>query len=73
MIDVVASNIRYYRKLKGLSIDKLAVLCQIESKIIGNYELSKVEMNITNITIIAGQLDVQAYELLIPRPPDKNK
>ena len=58
-------NIRKFRKLKGLTIAQLAYACEIEPKQLYNYEYGKVDTNITNLTLIAEHLGVEAYQLLM--------
>jgi len=63
MITIVGENIRKYRKLKGLSQEKLAHLCDIETRMISQYENGKVDTNITMLCLIAEHLGIKPGQL----------
>lgn len=61
----VGLNIRKYRKLKKLTIVKLAYATNIQPKAIHNYEHGLVDTNITILTLIADAVGIEAYQLLM--------
>lgn len=67
----VGRNIRKYRLLKNLSINKFSSLCGIEAKQIWNYERGKVDTNITTLYRIAEFLDIDVRLLFTPEEEDK--
>jgi len=65
LIKLVGQNIRKYRKLKGLTIATFATTIEMDSKQLSNYELGKVDTNITMIGLIARNLDIEPHVLFI--------
>ncbi|MCX2483363.1 helix-turn-helix domain-containing protein [Pedobacter sp. MR2016-24] len=65
LIKLVGHNIRKYRKLKGFTIAAFATMIEMDAKQLSNYELGKVDTNITMIGLIARHLDIEPYILFI--------
>ena len=65
ILAIIGANIRKYRKLNGLSMEKLAMRCDMEAKAIYNYEYGKVDVSVSSIAFIAEQLGIQPFELMI--------
>lgn len=59
----IGANIRYYRKLRGYSQEKLAELAEINEKLISFYETDSRTPPILNLIEIASALDVTLDEL----------
>ena len=59
----IGANIRYYRKLRGYSQEKLAELAEINEKLISFYETDSRTPPIFNLIEIASALDVTLDEL----------
>ncbi len=66
ILNTIGTNIRHYRILKELSVEKLAVLANIEAKSIYNYEYSKVDIGASSVAVIANALQIEPYLLLRP-------
>ncbi|MCR8659103.1 helix-turn-helix domain-containing protein [Paenibacillus sp. T3-5-0-4] len=56
---VVDSNIRHYRKTKGLSQDQLAELCGFHYSYIGGVERGERNISLDNLDKIANALHVE--------------
>jgi len=63
-IAILGSNIRKYRKLKGLTIAQLANQMDVDYSQISRMELGKVNTNISMIFAVAEVLEISAYQLL---------
>jgi transcriptional regulator with XRE-family HTH domain len=72
MITVVGHNIRRYRKLKGLTIEKLGFLCDTDPRQISAYENGKVDINLTMLCLIAKKLEIEPAALLQLPPGEKD-
>ena len=59
----IGANIRYYRKLRGYSQEKLAEMAEINEKLISFYETDSRTPPIFNLIEIASALDVTLDEL----------
>lgn len=66
ILDVIAVNLREYRNQKNISVEKLAVLCDMEAKAIYNYEHGKVDISASSIATIATHLEIEPHQLLVP-------
>lgn len=63
-IQALAKNIRKYRKLKGLSMEQLANLLDVDYSQISRIERGLVNPSISIVFDIAGVLEIQPYQLL---------
>ena len=59
----IGQNIRYYRKQRGYSQEKLAEMADINEKLIGFYETGKRIPPVINLVAIAEALEVTMDEL----------
>lgn len=65
LTDIFSENVKRYRKLKGLSQEKLAELADLHRTYIGGIEINKRNVSLINIEKIAKALDVEPHLLLI--------
>ncbi|WP_158799120.1 helix-turn-helix domain-containing protein [Pedobacter sp. L105] len=63
---IIGANIRMYRLKMGLSQEKLAILCDMEPTSISRYEAGLVDISSSSVAIIAEELKIEPYQLLIP-------
>jgi len=63
-INVLAKNIRKYRKLKGLTIQQVADKLDVDYSQIGRMERGTVNASVSIIFDIANLLDIEAKNLL---------
>lgn len=66
----IGATIRYYRKLRGYSQEKLAELAEINEKLISFYETDSRIPPIFNLIEIASALDVTLDELCGVKMPE---
>lgn len=59
----IGQNIRYYRKLRGYSQEKLAEMADINDKLVGFYETGKRIPPVINLVAIAEALEVTMDQL----------
>jgi len=67
----IGQNIRYYRKLRGYSQEKLAEMADINDKLVGFYETGKRIPPVINLVAIAEALEVTMDQLCginLPEP-----
>lgn len=62
--EVLARNMRFYRKEAGLTQEKLAEICGLHRTYIGGIEQERINVSLNNINKIAHALDVSAADLL---------
>ena len=72
ILNTIGTNIRRYRILKELSVEKLAILANIEAKSIYNYEYSKVDIGASSVAVIANALQIEPYLLLMPMETEED-
>lgn len=63
-IQILADNIRKYRKEKGMTIEQLANELEVDYSQISRMERGIVNPNISIVFDIAKVLEVEAYQLL---------
>jgi transcriptional regulator with XRE-family HTH domain len=68
--ELFASNMRYYRKKKGLSQEKLAERVDVSMQTITDIECCRSWMSDETMSAIADALEVETFELFFPSPPD---
>ena len=68
ILDIIAANIRYYRKKAGISQEKLGELAELHRTYIGGVERGEYNVTARNIARIARALDIEPFVLLIERP-----
>lgn len=62
---ILRTNIRKYRKLKGLTQLQLAIKCQLSVDHISGIERGKFNPSVKTIFTIADILDVEPYRLFV--------
>ena len=65
-LHIFATNVRNYRKQKGLSQEGLAEKSNLHRTYISSLEREKRNISIENIEKIADALSVDAYQLFLP-------
>ena len=65
LMHIFATNVKYYRQLKGISQEKLADLAGLHRTYISDLEREKRNISISNIEKIAIALNVEPYTLFI--------
>ena len=71
LIHTFATNVKYYRQLRGISQEKLAELCGLHRTYISAIERERRNISIENIEIIASALEIEPYMLLKTNEDDK--
>lgn len=69
--ELVAKNIKYYRKKKGLSQEKLSAACGLSVRFISRAENNPQNLTLETLQTIAHALDVTVAELTVA--PDGKK
>ncbi len=64
--DIFISNLKRFRKERGLTQEKLAELCETETSYIGQIETRKRFPSLVFIEKIADKLKVEPYQLFKP-------
>jgi len=64
MIQVLADNIRTFRKAKGISQEELADMCNLHRTYIGSVERGERNVTLSTLEAIAGALGVSVPKLL---------
>ena len=62
----------FYRKMKGLSQEQLALISELDRSYIGGVERGERNVSLINIHKIANALEIEAYKLLENIENDKN-
>ncbi len=65
IIKVFGTNVCKYRKLKGVSQEKLAELSGLHRTYISNIECFKRSISLSNIQRISDALDIEVYKLFV--------
>jgi len=66
LIHILATNLKHYRTLCGLSQEALAELAGLHRTYISLVERERRNISVENIEKIASALDIEAYLLLMP-------
>lgn len=69
ILDIIAYNIKYYRKEQDITQETLAANANIEAKMLSSYENAKVNLSISSVTNIAAALKVSLFDILTDRRP----
>lgn len=65
IVKVFGTNVRKYRKDKGISQEKLAELCGLHRTYISDIERFQRSISLENIQRIADALEVETYKLFL--------
>lgn len=69
---VLNKNIRYFRRLRGLSQEELASQCNVSKHVISYYETKAVNIPISSLNLIAKALGISVSDLLNDKLTVKN-
>ena len=61
----LGQRIKYFRKSKGLSQEKLAEMIDLTTRSLGNVETGRYFMSLSNLEKLMSVLDIEPYELFI--------
>ena len=64
--DIFKQNLKYYRKKKGFTQEKLSELCGISSDYLSEIERGRKTPSFTRMDLICKALDIEAYKLFKP-------
>ena len=67
MVQILADNIRIFRKTKGLSQEELADMCNLHRTYVGSVERGERNVTLSTLEVIAGALGVSVTKLLTKR------
>lgn len=70
IVATLANNVRYLRKMKGLSQEELADLCEIHRTYIGSVERCERNVTLSTLEILANALGVSVIQILTPMVDD---
>lgn len=68
LIKIVGNNIRYYRKRKKLSLEKLAELSGLNAKYLGSVERSESNISVEKLANLTKALEIPPYQLFLSSP-----
>ncbi|NNG99926.1 helix-turn-helix transcriptional regulator [Acinetobacter sp. ANC 5414] len=60
----IGKNIKFFRKMKAISQEKLALLCNIDRSYIGRIERGEVNLTVEKLYEISTALEIDIKELL---------
>lgn len=69
LLEVVATNIRYFRQKAGLTQEALGYKSKLHPNYIGRVERGEDTISITNLERISKVLKVEPFKLLVPEMP----
>ena len=70
IVATLANNVRHLRKMKGLSQEELADLCEIHRTYIGSVERCERNVTLSTLEILANALGVSVIQILTPMVDD---
>lgn len=73
ILEVLATNLRHYRKAAKLSQEALANKAGLHRTYIGGIEQQRINASSVNLQKIAEQLDIEAWQLLKPLDSSEKK
>lgn len=68
ILKIVSCNIRYFRKQKGWSQEKLAEQCNLHRTYIGAIERGEKNLTLKSLEVIAVALEIEVAILLTKNP-----
>lgn len=66
------ATLRFYRKMKGLSQEQLALISELDRSYVGGIERGERNVSLINIYKIANALEIEPYKLFESIENDKN-
>lgn len=63
---VLKDNLKFYRKRKGLTQQKLAEACGVSTPYIGELEIGRKYLSLQLVETVSGILDVEPWKLFLP-------
>ena len=70
IIRIFGTNVRKYRKMKGVSQEKFAELCGLHRTYISDIECFRRSIALDNIQKIADALEIETYKLFMEDESD---
>ena len=70
LVTTLANNVRHLRKVKGISQQELADLCEIHRTYIGSVERCERNVTLSTLELLANALSVSVTQLLTPMVDD---
>jgi transcriptional regulator with XRE-family HTH domain len=70
LVTTLANNVRHLRKMKNISQEELADLCEIHRTYIGSVERSERNVTLSTLELLANALGVSVTQLLTPMNDD---
>jgi len=70
LVTALANNVRHLRKVKGISQEELADLCEIHRTYIGSVERCERNVTLSTLELLANALGVSVTQLLTPMVDD---
>lgn len=71
--EILAENVRAYRKQHRLSQEELADICELHRTYIGSVERRERNVSLSTLEVLAKALGVSVVELLTPGTEDAGK
>lgn len=72
LLEILAENIRSFRREKGISQEGLADMCSLHRTYVGSVERRERNVTLASLAVLADALGVSVPELLTPRKHGKN-
>lgn len=66
LVELLGANVRYYRKLKGITQEELALDAGMERSYVSDLERGTRNPSVRALGRLADALGVQSHELLLP-------
>ena len=73
LTQILADNLRNYRKAKHISQEELADVCELHRTYIGSVERGERNVTLSTLEVLAGALGVSVTELLTKRASGNDK
>lgn len=71
LVEILAENIKSYRRSKNLSQEKFAEICELHRTYIGSVERGERNVSLSTLEVFASVLGVSVPDLLTPGGIDK--
>lgn len=73
LLEILAENIRSFRREKGISQEALADMCSLHRTYVGSVERRERNVTLASLAVLADALGVSVPELLTPREHGNNQ